>query len=165
MPLHQREMVRVEKSRSRQEKSTVGSGKNKARQSRKAGKAGNGGTDSPYSSIFDAIRHNDAEGVRSLLDAGVSVNARDCYGCTPLHYVVCGGQKALFELIILRGANVSLKSGDGLTPLESALLCGNFEMAEALVRIGADRRTIRSSILLVIESLGLKENFPLIPAA
>ena len=62
-----------------------------------------------------------AEVVKTLLDAGADVNARnqnDHWGDTPLHAAAHGNQRAVAEILIARGANVRAKNPAGRTPLD-----------------------------------------------
>ena len=56
---------------------------------------------------------------------------------TPLHWAAYGGQKAVAELLIERGANINLKDKLNLTPLDLAVRYGGEDVAELLRQHGA----------------------------
>ncbi|XP_025129731.3 ankyrin repeat domain-containing protein 22 isoform X3 [Bubalus bubalis] len=58
--------------------------------------------------------------VRMLLNAGVDVNAIDCYGCTALHYACEMKNQTLIPLLLEAHANPMIKNKDGETSLDIA---------------------------------------------
>ncbi len=91
-----------------------------------------------------------AESVRSvvefLLDRGADANCRDASGNTPLHYLALREGKlargedpaATAQILIDRVAETTARNGDDETPLHSAAHRDGYEMAEFLLRNGAD---------------------------
>jgi len=73
--------------------------------------------------LLEAVVEGDVDRVRSLIDAGANVNARDDMGDTALHRAAHSGRKDMIELLIARGADVNAKGGPpGYTPLCAALI-------------------------------------------
>uniref|UniRef100_A0A8D2CN28 Ankyrin repeat domain 22 n=1 Tax=Sciurus vulgaris TaxID=55149 RepID=A0A8D2CN28_SCIVU len=58
--------------------------------------------------------------VRMLLDAGVQVNARDCYGCTALHYACKMKNQTLIPLLLEARADPMIKDKNGESSLDIA---------------------------------------------
>lgn len=58
--------------------------------------------------------------VRMLLDAGVQVDAKDCYGCTALHYACKMKNQTLIPLLLEAGANPMIKDKNGESSLDIA---------------------------------------------
>ena len=85
--------------------------------------------------IWIAASDGDAARVDELLRSGVSVNAQDELGYSPIHAAVSYGHRELVELLLRAGANVSLRDGDGDTALH---VCEEGEVAALLVAAGAD---------------------------
>ena len=71
-----------------------------------------------------------------MLGEGVSVNAQDESGYSPLHAAASYGHTELIELLLSAGATVDLEDEDGDTPL---LYAEEPEVFELLVQHGADR--------------------------
>lgn len=92
--------------------------------------------------LFNALKERDAAAARRAIAAGADVNARDCYGCTPLRYadsaklcrllmdagavpttedVVCGHYVDKLRLFVDRGVDVRLHRRMGETALWWAL--------------------------------------------
>ena len=57
---------------------------------------------------------------------------------TPLHLAAAAGHKAVAELLLANGANVSAKNNNDQTPLFSAISSKNLEMAKFLIANKAD---------------------------
>uniref|UniRef100_A0ABD2WWG8 Uncharacterized protein n=1 Tax=Trichogramma kaykai TaxID=54128 RepID=A0ABD2WWG8_9HYME len=55
----------------------------------------------------------------------LQLKARDCLGCSPLHWAVISGSKKMFELLLKNGADPNLASKNGDTPLH--LICDEQE--------------------------------------
>ncbi|XP_047410035.1 ankyrin repeat domain-containing protein 22 [Sciurus carolinensis] len=58
--------------------------------------------------------------VRMLLDAGVQINARDCYGCTALHYACKMKNQTLIPLLLEARADPMIKDKNGESSLDIA---------------------------------------------
>jgi len=91
------------------------------------------------STIQMAAYMGDLAKAKSFIENGVSVNAEDGYGLTPLHAAAATGQKDVAEFLVNKGARVSADAGtEGPgTPLHYAIDGGSKEVAELLVNKGA----------------------------
>ncbi|MXQ80533.1 hypothetical protein E5288_WYG009151 [Bos mutus] len=72
-----------------------------------------------YFLMVSKTKQNEAL-VRMLLNAGVDVNAIDCYGCTALHYACEMKNQTLIPLLLEARANPMIKNKDGETSLDIA---------------------------------------------
>ena len=74
-----------------------------------------------------------------LIDSGSDIDTiKDCYGENILHYASRDGHENVAEFLIYSGANVEIKSNNGLTPLHYASVNGHQNLAELLVNSGAN---------------------------
>jgi Protein kinase domain/Ankyrin repeats (3 copies) len=89
---------------------------------------------------FTAIwQDQDVNAVKSLLDRGVSPNAKDANGSTLIHYAVTNNQVEIARLLIDRGADIHAHYGkDGHTILHLAVLHQDGEMTKLLLDRKAD---------------------------
>ena len=81
-----------------------------------------------------AAAYQPAEFVKVLLDAGASVNAKDCRGMTPLMFAVSSEaqEASVVKLLLERGADKSVKSLAGETAEDWARKFGNPKVLAAL---------------------------------
>lgn len=74
-----------------------------------------------------ALQHPDQAKIRTLLDAGAHVSARNVLGGTALHVAVnFRGELDVIRLLVDRGASVNALNNDGYTPLLTALRWGHY---------------------------------------
>ncbi len=78
--------------------------------------------------------------VTLFLDRGVSVNAVDTTGRTPLIEAVFGGHTDTAEELLKRGADVNAQDADGWTALMEAASKGRADFVRILLAQGADAR-------------------------
>mmetsp|Transcript_22174 Transcript_22174/g.47691 ORF Transcript_22174/g.47691 Transcript_22174/m.47691 type:complete len:261 (+) Transcript_22174:66-848(+) len=105
------------------------------------------------SPLFEAVRSNDLELVRSLLEGGIdnnskqkktktrtyyNVNAEDSKGLTPLIEATLLGNVELAELLLLHGARAQPSEGFRHTALRAACLTANTKLIKLLLEKGAD---------------------------
>ena len=81
-----------------------------------------------------------------LLDAGVDVDARGKFGQTALMQAVFSGQTEAVRYLLGRGADPRLVSDDGAGPLFFACVRGDSEIADLLIRHGADVNEVRRTV-------------------
>ncbi|XP_053440650.1 ankyrin repeat domain-containing protein 22 isoform X1 [Nycticebus coucang] len=72
-----------------------------------------------YFLMVSKTKQNEAL-VRMLLDAGVEVNATDCYGCTALHYACEMKNQTLIPLLLEAHADPLIKNKYGESSLDIA---------------------------------------------
>jgi len=87
-----------------------------------------------------AVGRSHFAAVRYLCEKGLSVNSTDKLGGTPIFGALDGRVESryILEYLLERGADVSVRSADGTTPLMVASHHGNKEAAEMLIARGAD---------------------------
>ena len=86
--------------------------------------------------IFQAIRAGDLTAVKTLLESGADLRARDESGDTPLMAAALNTDVAVLELLLKAGADVNATNQAGATPL---LRAATFEdKVRLLVAKGAD---------------------------
>jgi len=90
------------------------------------------------SSIVDAARYGDVSEVKSLIRAGVDVNALNDYGESALMHAAYSSNEALVDILVNAGADVNMTNEAGNTALMFAAQKGNVFITEMLVAHGAD---------------------------
>ena len=88
--------------------------------------------------LYDAIRHNDIEKVKFLIENGVDVNEKNLLGKTPLYEAASSGYLELVKFLVEKGADVNAKTNNGVTALHDAAYNGYLEIEKFLVEKGAD---------------------------
>jgi type II secretory pathway predicted ATPase ExeA len=76
--------------------------------------------------------------VRDIIDAGVSPNARDTAGMTPLMMAAVHDHVPVVELLLTRGANINAQTRTGWTALICAAWNGHPIIVRRLLESGAD---------------------------
>lgn len=95
------------------------------------------GSASAVSSVLEAARSGDVDSLRAELRAGGDVNAAQGDGFTALHWAARADNRAVAELLIAAGADLSATTRlGGHTPLHVAAAAGSAEVAEALLEAG-----------------------------
>ena len=89
----------------------------------------------PDISILIAAAEGNIEAVKQHIATGTDVGAK-ILGETPLHWV---STKEVAELLIDNGADVNMKNGVGLTPLDWAVVENKTEIADLLRKHGGKR--------------------------
>lgn len=90
------------------------------------------------STIHLAAGVGDFGTLKSLIEKGTDVNAKDKTGRTVLQWALSAGQTDVAEFLIGKGADVNVKDDYGRTPLHSAARRGLREMLELLIAQGAE---------------------------
>lgn len=95
-----------------------------------------GGAKKRAAELYEAAQKGDLAGVRQALDKGADINALDpeCSE-TALHAAVDKSQKAVIDLLLSKGANPDIVSGQHFTPLIIAAAMGDaaLPMVESLL--------------------------------
>jgi ankyrin repeat protein len=76
----------------------------------------------PVSTIHLAASAGDLAKVKSFIEEGTDVNAKDKFGRTPLYRVLRVDTNDLAEFLIAKGADVNAKDNEGVTPLHLGCL-------------------------------------------
>lgn len=92
-------------------------------------------------SLADAAEQRDGQGVRTLLTAGVDVNAPQVDGTTALHWAAYNGDAEMVATLIEAGAGVSTTNLYGASPLTEACTRGDAAVAKLLLAAGANANT------------------------
>jgi ankyrin repeat protein len=69
--------------------------------------------------IFEAVKNNNIDKVKELLNSGIDVNIQDKHNWTPLHIACLNHQLANVKLLLSHpDININIKNKDGQTPLD-----------------------------------------------
>jgi len=90
------------------------------------------------SPLAEAAERGDAGAVRTLLEAGVDVDAPSRDGTPPLHWAVRAGDRDSVERLLAAGADVNAANRYGVRPLNVALEAGDVALTRRLLEAGAD---------------------------
>ncbi|WP_342257708.1 ankyrin repeat domain-containing protein [Spiroplasma endosymbiont of Nomada ruficornis] len=93
---------------------------------------------SRYTPLQIAVKNNNIEMVKLLLENHADIDAQDVDGCTPLHLVVECNNIEMVKLLLENHADVNLKDINGCTPLHWAVECNNIEIVKLFIENGAD---------------------------
>ena len=88
--------------------------------------------------LHQYVRDHDVEKINELLDAGTDINEKDWLGYAPLHWACYFGYADLAELLIGKGADPTVISDTGRTPLEVATSMHYDNIADLLRQHGAE---------------------------
>ena len=102
------------------------------------------------------------EGVKSCVEQGVSVEARDSFGDTPLHWAAYWGRLEVVKWLVEHGANVNARNDEGNTPLHKAAKKGHLEVVKYLVEYRADVNAINDNGESVLDWAVASENWELV---
>ncbi|PRQ60477.1 putative FERM/acyl-CoA-binding protein, 3-helical bundle [Rosa chinensis] len=96
------------------------------------------GNDFKMDAIHAFAREGEVDNLLKCIDSGVSVDAKDSEGRTPLHWAVDRGHLNMAEMLVSRNADVNAKDNEGQTALHYAAVCEREGIAEYLVKKNAD---------------------------
>ena len=91
--------------------------------------------------LADAAEHGNRALIRTLLDAGADVNARQVDGMTALHWAVYHDAAETAALLVRSGADVTVENRYGVPPLSMAATNGNADIVTLLLDAGANANT------------------------
>ncbi|KJV54510.1 ankyrin repeat domain-containing protein [Orientia tsutsugamushi] len=74
--------------------------------------------------LHEAIRNDDINLVRLMLDSGADPNEQSVYGATPLHVAIWYNRVDIIYLLLDKNANINAQNKDGRTPLHVAACHG-----------------------------------------
>jgi ankyrin repeat protein len=102
------------------------------------------GEEAPVQGLIDAAGRGDVEAVRSLLDDGADVDARDASGRTAVTAAAVGDHVEVVRVLIAAGADVDLQDSDRSNPLLVTGETGSVAMLREVLRgdpdLGATNR-------------------------
>jgi ankyrin repeat protein len=88
----------------------------------------------PEEDLLEAIRQSDVPGVKKLLDAGVSANAKYRYDRSALSFAADRGNLEIVTLLLDRGAAVDAQDTYyKMTPISAAVMKGHVPILKALL--------------------------------
>jgi uncharacterized protein len=95
--------------------------------------------------LADAAEQRDKAGVRTLLEAGVDVNAAQVDGTTALHWAAYHDDAETAALLVRAGAKVNAVNRYGVPPLSVACSNGSGSVVKLLLAAGADANATMKS--------------------
>ncbi|MGE3510682.1 MAG: ankyrin repeat domain-containing protein [Vicinamibacterales bacterium] len=99
----------------------------------------------PDQRLLAAAQEGDLPAVRTLIAAGVDVNAPRSDGSTPLMWAVHRDDLPMVDLLLKAGAKADLSDEQGVTPLTLAAENGSLAVASRLLQAGADPRKAQAN--------------------
>lgn len=82
--------------------------------------------------LHAAVQDNDADAVKSLLEAGASASASNKSGNAPIHLAARAGNLRIVKLLASAVSNVNQQGQDGRTPLHFAVESGSLILVQTL---------------------------------
>lgn len=97
-------------------------------------------------SIFDAIRNNDLESLKKIIEtAPDAVHLKDQRGSNPLLLATYFGHFEISQFLIANGADVDLRDNSGNTALMGVSFKGPLLMAKLLIDNGANVNAVNNN--------------------
>nr|XP_042907959.1 uncharacterized protein LOC107440000 [Parasteatoda tepidariorum] len=87
--------------------------------------------------IFDSVKSNNVTKVKSLIDKGACINAKDSGNATLLHYAAWKGLVDIIQILLQNKANPNIVGKNNSTPLHYASKSGNIKVVKILLENGA----------------------------
>ena len=94
--------------------------------------------DNAWAVVFSRARHGRIDEVRSALESGMPVNARDPHGNTLVMVACQNGQKRIVKLAMRYNAELNLRNRSGNTALHFCFMYAYYNLGEYLISKGAD---------------------------
>ena len=95
--------------------------------------------------VFSRARHGRIEEVRTALENGMPVNARDPHGNTLVMVACQNGQKRIVKLALRYNAELNLRNRSGNTALHFCFMYAYYNLGEYLISKGADDQILNLS--------------------
>lgn len=112
----------------------------------------------PLSMLHQAAHYGLEVVVRDCLRRGDSVEARDEFGSTPLHYAVLAEQDDIVKYLLDHNADVNAANHEGVTPLHCAALKGNYKIVKELLARGAHLDAVTTQCRLSARDISIERN-------
>src|SRR6516225_4447686 len=90
----------------------------------------------------DAAQNQDRNALRALVEQHANLDAPQPDGTTALEWAAHWNDLETVNLLLRAGASPKVANRYGVTPLSEAAAAGNAAMIEALLKAGADARTL-----------------------
>lgn len=88
-------------------------------------------------SLIIAIKNRKTSDIRKFINEGGNINEKFT-GCTPLIFAAMFGDKKTVDFLLKNGADVSIKSDNGLDVIRVSVIEQNFGAIKALKEFGVD---------------------------
>ena len=88
--------------------------------------------------LIEAVRHQDVQRVRTLLQQGADVNQQELDGSTALHWAAYLDDPDIMGVLLKAEAKVNLANHFGITPLMQACESRDPKIVDLLLKAGAD---------------------------
>lgn len=86
-----------------------------------------------------AVKSDQGDMMKRLLEAGVNMEAKDNSGQTPLHHAIISDRRHCLETLLKNGASIDVGDARAMTPLHWAAKTGHVDVITTLLGKGADR--------------------------
>ncbi len=83
--------------------------------------------------IFEAVKYNNVEQVKSWIAKKNKINQTDPDGNTPLHYAVSKNNLAIVQMLIDAGADQNIKNNNRETAIDIAQRNNSIEITDLLI--------------------------------
>jgi outer membrane protein assembly factor BamB len=91
--------------------------------------------------FFEAARGGDLDGLKTGLEKGIPIDSVDQYGITALAMAASNGQIDIVRFLLSEGADPDIAENFYYSrPVDAALFSGHIDVADLLLRSGADSR-------------------------
>jgi len=77
--------------------------------------------------------------IKTLLPAGVDIEAKNNWNRTPLHQAIISNRRDCFDILLRNGANINVADARGMSPLHWAAKTGHVDIIGLLLGKGANR--------------------------
>ncbi len=114
--------------------------------------------------IFSLARHGKVNQLKSILEFGIDPNSRDKFGNTLLIVGAQNGNKAIVKMALRFGAQINMTNCLGNSPLHFCYEYGYLDLAEYLIRKGANPEISNIKGFFCKEGIGKKQSAPKAPA-